>query len=52
MIAFHFEKSPAYYIQSWRCSCKFKSRWIGSRSGEFSPFGRLFTLGGELYLKK
>jgi hypothetical protein len=31
-ILFYFENAVAYYIQRWRCSCKFKSRRIGSRT--------------------
>jgi hypothetical protein len=30
---FYFEKRSSL-LQSWRCSCKFKSRRIGSRSRE------------------
>jgi hypothetical protein len=38
-----FEKRCSL-LQRWRCSCKFKSRRIGSRLGEW----RLFTMGNSL----
>jgi hypothetical protein len=34
-IIFYFQKALAYYIQRWRCYCKFRSSRIGSRSQSY-----------------
>jgi hypothetical protein len=42
-IVFFFEKRSRL-LQRWRCSCKFKSRRIGSRVDRFGEFSRLWLL--------